>query len=97
MNKEKLLKMINEEVTRILAKEIHYDDFSDLEGEEETSWEPDDVGGAIQVGVDAILESLYQYDPSQDALDALESQLKEALSTIRGGVIEDIVSGKARL
>lgn len=96
MKKEDIIKMIQEEVTQIL-NEHSPDDFSDLEGREETSWEPDEVGDVIQAGVTAVIEALYSYDPSQDALDALELQVKEALSSIRGGIIEDIVSGKARI
>jgi len=103
MKKEKIFQMIHEEVARIL-EEYTPDDFSDLEGEEATSWEPEedfsthhDAAEAIQLGVNAILEALYQFDPSQEALDRLESDLYAALADVRRGSINDIVSGKARI
>ena len=96
--------IISEEITNIFET---YDDFSDLDGSEKeaTSFEPEedfsehhDAAEAIQRGVEAILEALYRHDPSQEALDALESDLYAALADVRRGTaIRDIVSGKARI
>jgi hypothetical protein len=103
MKKETIIKMIQEEMTRVI-EEYTPDGFSDLEGEEGTSWEPEedfsthhDAAEAIQLGVNAILEALYQFDPSQEALDKLESDLYAAMADVRRGSINDIVSGKARI
>jgi hypothetical protein len=97
IKKTKLANIIREEIRKVIEAYMPTD-FSDLSGPEEPSFEPGDsnaTNNAIQAGVNAIVEEMYQFNPDQNAVDSLETELLSVLATMRES-IENIVSSKSR-